>query len=237
MGYSLTATITEVFLKFIPDFLKRKPKPDVTLPESMPVETAPVDYTPNLMERMKAKVFKPKEATAAPVVEEESTSSLEALKEKLAGMIDKKSGNHTRNTILIIAGGGLAIAGMAADVMFLGGMGTATVVGILYSDLRNAQHISKISAELSKIDEKIDQLKTTQQAVPDYAPTLSAMRSAITDFESSAKKLPPDAREGLDKLKTQMDALQDKIAPGNSQAQAKPANDDGAKPAKPAATL
>ncbi len=213
-------------MKFIPDFLKRKPKPDVTLPETMPAEPAPVDYTPNLMERLKAKVFKPKEETPPPATEEESTTNLEALKAKLAGMIDKKSGNHTRNTILIIAGGGLAIAGMAADVMFLGGMGTATVVGILYSDLRNAQHIGRISAELSKIDEKIDQLKSTHQSVPDYAPTLSAMRSAITDFESSAQKLPPDAREGLDKLKTQMDALQEKITP---------ANDDGkAKPAKPA---
>lgn len=226
MGYTATTTTNEAMLKFIPDFLKRKPKPEVTLPETMPVEPAPVDYTPNLMERLKAKVFKPKDASAAP--EEESASSLEALKEKLAGMIDKKSGNHGRNTILLIAGGGLAIAGMAADVMFLGGMGTATVVGILYSDLRNAQHIGRISAELSKIDEKIDQLKTTQQSVPDYTPTLSAMRSAITDFESSAQKLPPDAREGLDKLKTQMDALQDKIAP---------ANDDRAKPAKPAQTL
>lgn len=225
MGYYLTATTNEAILKLIPDFLKRKPKPDVTLPETMPEGPAPIDYTPNLMERLKAKVFKPKDAAPAP--EEDNASSLEALKEKLTGLIDKKSGNHTRNTILLVAGGGLAIAGMAADVMFLGGMGTATVVGILYSDLRNAQHISKISAELSKIDEKIDQLKSTQQPVPDYAPTLSAMRSAITDFESSAQKLPPDAREGLDKLKTQMDALQDKIAP---------ANDDRAKPAKPAAT-
>lgn len=225
MGYYLTATTNEAMLKLIPDFLKRKPKPDVTLPETMPEGPAPIDYTPNLMERLKAKVFTPKDAT--PAAEEDSASSLEALKEKLTGLIDKKSGNHTRNTILLVAGGGLAVAGMAADVMFLGGMGTATVVGILYSDLRNAQHISKISAELSKIDEKIDQLKSTQQPVPDYAPTLSAMRSAITDFESSAQKLPPDAREGLDKLKTQMDALQDKIAP---------ANDDRAKPAKPAAT-
>ena len=217
-------------MKLIPDFLKRKPKPDVA-----PPGPEPVDYTPNLMKRLKAKVFKPKDE--APAADDDNTSSLEALKEKLTGLIDKKSGNHTRNTILIIAGGGLAIAGMAADVMFLGGMGTATVVGILYSDLRNAQHISKISAELSKIDEKIDQLKTTQQPVPDYAPTLSAMRSAITDFESSAQKLPPDAQDGLDKLKTQMAALQEKIAPANSEAQAKPANDDGAKPAKPAATL
>lgn len=223
MGYYLTATTSEAFLKLIPDFLKRKAKPDVAPPEQ-----EPVDYTPNLMARLKAKVFKPKDETPAPAIEEDSTSSLEALKEKLTGLIDKKSGNHTRNTILLVAGGGLAIAGMAADVMFLGGMGTATVVGILYSDLRNAQHISKISAELSKIDEKIDQLKTTQQPVPDYAPTLSAMRSAITDFESSAQKLPPDAREGLDKLKIQMDALQDKIAP---------ANDDKAKQAKPAGTL
>lgn len=229
MGYYSTTTTNEAMLKFIPDFLKRKAKPDVTLPETMPAEPAPVDYTPNLMERMKAKIFKPKEAAAeTPATEEESASSLEALKEKLTGLIDKKSGNHTRNTILLVAGGGLAIAGMAADVMFLGGMGTATVVGILYSDLRNAQHISKISAELSKIDEKIDQLKSTQQPVPDYAPTLSAMRSAISDFESSAQKLPPDAREGLDKLKTQMDALQDKIAPANDDAKAKPA-----KPATP----
>ncbi|MDF3025413.1 MAG: hypothetical protein K0R10_2774 [Alphaproteobacteria bacterium] len=220
MGYYLTPIVNEVYLKFLPDFLKRKAKP-----EEMPPGPEPVDYTPNLMARLKAKVFKPKDETPAPAAEEDSTSSLEALKEKLTGLIDKKSGNHTRNTILIIAGGGLAIAGMAADVMFLGGMGTATVVGILYSDLRNAQHISKISAELSKIDEKIDQLKSTQQPVPDYAPTLSAMRSAITDFESSAQKLPPDARQGLDNLKLQMDALQEKIAP---------ANDDGTKPARPA---
>jgi type VI protein secretion system component VasK len=212
----------EAFLKFLPDFLKRKAKP-----EDAPAGPEPVDYTPNLMARLKAKVFQPKDEPPAPAAAEDSAGSLEALKEKLTGLIDKKSGNHTRNTILLVAGGGLAIAGMAADVMFLGGMGTATVVGILYSDLRNAQHISKISAELSKIDEKIDQLKTTQQPVPDYAPTLSAMRSAITDFESSAQKLPPDAREGLDRLKTQMDALQEKISP---------ANDDGAKPARPAAT-
>lgn len=229
MGYYLTAMADEAFLKLIPDFLKRKPEPDVAPPGQ-----EPVDYTPNLMARLKAKVFEPKDET--PAADDDSASGLEALKEKLTGLIDKKSGNHTRNTILIIAGGGLAIAGMAADVMFLGGMGTATVVGILYSDLRNAQHISKISAELSKIDEKIDQLKTSTQPVPDYTPTLSAMRSAITDFESSARKLPPEAREGLDKLKIQMDALQEKIAPANSEAQAKPANDDGAKLARPAAT-
>ncbi len=221
MGYYSTTTANEAFLKFLPDFLKRKAKP-----EDAPPGPEPVDYTPNLMARLKEKVFKPKEETAPPAADD-STSSLEALKERLTGLIDKKSGNHTRNTILLVAGGGLAIAGMAADVMFLGGMGTATVVGILYSDLRNAQHISKISAELSRIDEKIDQLKSTRQPVLDYAPTLSAMRSAITDFESSAQKLPPDAREGLDKLKIQMDALQDKIAP---------ANDDGAKPSRPAAT-
>lgn len=213
-------------MKFIPGFLKRKTKADAASPEDTPPGPEPVDFTPNLLERMKAKVFTPKDETPAPAGEE-SASSLEALKEKLTRLIDKKSGNHTRNTILLVAGGGLAVAGMAADVMFLGGMGTATVVGILYSDLRNAQHISKISAELSKIDEKIDQLKSTQQPVPDYAPTLSAMRSAITDFESSARRLPPDAREGLDRLKIQMDALQEKILP---------ANDVGVKPARPAAT-
>ncbi|HYD18420.1 MAG TPA: hypothetical protein VEF76_08070, partial [Patescibacteria group bacterium] len=88
------------------------------------------------------------------------------------------------------------------------------------------QHIKKISSELAKIDEKIDAMKTGRQPVDDYAPALSAMRTTIADFEASAKKLPPDAREGLDRLKVQVAALEKKIS-----------NDDSAPPsAKPAAS-
>lgn len=216
-------------MKFVPDFLKRKPKLDPTQPETLetPVpETAEKtsafsgisEYLGSLKDRIftrSPKASEPAAADAAPEETKESIGSLEDLKEKLSAMMSKKNSNHKRNTIIIVAGAGLAVAGVAADVMFMGGMATATVVGIIYSDLRNAQHIKKISDELSKIDEKIETMKASNQPAPDYAPALSAVKSSIEDFQASAKKVPPEVAEDLERLKKQVASLQDKIAPAN----------------------
>lgn len=234
-------------MKFIKDLLKRKPKPDPTQPETMepPPQPAPAvkpaEEGPGMFARLKQRVFgkkdeaeaKPEPAPGPEAPKEESgdnVSTLEAVKQKLSGMMDKKNANHKRNTVLIVMGGGIAIAGMAADMMFLGGMGTATVLGMIYSDFRNAQHIDKISTEISKIDEKIDELTKARQPVPDYGPALAAVKSSIEDFQASAQKIPPEVAANLDKLKNQVSTLQEKIAPA--------ANDDkkppAAKPAVPA---
>jgi len=144
---------------------------------------------------------------------EDTEFSVEALKEKLKSMLDSRNKNHTRNTVLFATGAGIAVVGVAADMMFLGGVGTITVVSCLYSDLRNAQHIKKISNELGKIDEKIDALTAGNQPVPDYAPAIRAVKSSIEDFQASAQKIPADAAAELERLKKQVAALQEKVAP------------------------
>lgn len=140
---------------------------------------------------------------------------LENVKQKLSGLIAAKKHDQTVKTVLMVAGAGVAAAGIAADVAFMGGIGTITVLSCAYSDLRNAQHIKKISAELTKIDEKIDSLKKERQHLPDYAPALTAVKSSIEDFQASARKLPPEVAEDLAALKSQVSALQEKIAPAN----------------------
>ncbi|MEZ0226060.1 MAG: hypothetical protein ACAH83_16010 [Alphaproteobacteria bacterium] len=175
-------------MKFIPDFLKRKPK----------AEPAPA---------------------AAPEEKSDSLFDLENMKQKLSDLMDSKNRSRTTNTILVITGAGALVAGVAADIAFLGGVGTVTVLSCLYSDLRNTQNIDKISKELSDIEQKMETMKASQQQAPDYAPALSAVKSSIEDFQAKAKRVPPEVAEGLAKLKTQVEALEDKIAP---------ANDDGA---------
>ena len=167
-------------MKFIPSFLKRKPKP-----ENPPEE------------------------------KKESLLDLETLKGKLSSLVSSKNRGRKVNTVLVITGAGIAVAGIAADMMFLGGVGTLTVVSCLYSDLRNRQHIEKISADLAKIDDKIDEMKKAQQPVPDYAPALTAVKSSIEDFQASAQKVPPEVVEDLAKLRQQVATLQAKIAAAN----------------------
>jgi Zn-dependent oligopeptidase len=232
-------------LKFVKDLLKRKQKLDPTQPETLDSAAVPEEkksFVGGISEYiggLKDKVFTRKPKAAEPAAAEpqaepeemkESVGSLEDLKAKLGAMMSKKNSNHKRNTIIIVAGAGLAVAGMAADVMFLGGMATATVVGIIYSDLRNAQHIKKISDELSKIDEKIETLKGSNEPLPDYAPALKAVKSSIEDFQASAKKVPPEVAEDLERLKKQVAALQDKIEPANDDRAPKKAAPGGPAP-------
>lgn len=234
MGYTTTK---EEVLKFIKDLLKRKAQPDPTQPASMepaPVAEKPAEEKgPGMIVRWKQKIFGSKEAAAEAPKEApkeiagDEVSTLESVKQKLAGLMDKRNGNHTRNTVLIVLGGGIAVAGMAADVMFLGGMGTATVLGMIYSDFRNTQHIDKISTEISKIDQKLEELKLSKQPVPDYGPALAAVKSSIEDFQASAQKVPAEVAANLDKLKNQVSTLQEKITPA--------ANDDKPAAAKPPA--
>lgn len=235
-------------MKFVPDFLKRKPKLDPTQPETLEtpvpekadkksVVSGISEYIGGLKDKIFTRAPKEPKAAPAPVTEtapdatpeetNESIGSLEDLKDKLRAMMSKRNSNHKRNTIIIVAGAGLAVAGVAADVMFMGGMATATVVGIIYSDLRNAQHIKKISDELSKIDDKIETMKGSNQPVPDYAPALSAVKSSIEDFQASAKKVPPEVAEDLERLKKQVAALQDKITPANDDSTPKRAAPSG----------
>jgi hypothetical protein len=207
-------------LKFIPGFLKKKQTPEPAQPEAPDDKEGFIEGLKNRFRRKKSET-----PAAAPGEESESLFDLQHMKQKLSDLMDSKNRSHTANTVLVITGAGIAVAGMAADVAFLGGVGTVTVISCLYSDFRNSQHIGKISRELSEIDKKIDTMKTAQQPAPDYAPALSAVKSSIEDFQASAKRVPPEIAEGLAKLKTQVETLQDKIAP---------ANDDG--PAPRAAT-
>lgn len=138
---------------------------------------------------------------------------LDAMKEKLRGMLEARNENRALNAVVILTGAGVAAAGIAADMMFLGGVGTVTVISCLYSDLRSAQQIRKISAEIGKIDDKIDEMKAVQGAVPDYAPALKAVKTTIDDFQAAAEKLPPEVTEELERLKKQVTALQAKITP------------------------
>lgn len=228
MGYACTVTTHEAILKSLKDLLKRKAKPDPTIPETMPPTIDPEAQAeaekPGMLATWKAKLFGGKKDDDA--IDGKDVSSLEALKQKLAALLDSRNNKHTRNKVLIIAGGGLAVVGMAADVMFLGGMATATVAGMIYSDYRNAQHIDKISTEISKIDQKIDEMKNGQHPpAHDFAPALAAVKSSIEDFQASAQKVPADVAGKLDALKTQVTALQDKITP---------ASNDDRKPQAPA---
>lgn len=228
MGYTNTATTKEDILKSLKDLLKRKPKPDPTIPETMPATVDPAAQAeaekPGMLATWKAKIFGGKKDEAQK--DGDDVSSLEMMKQKLSSLVAKRNDKHTRNKVLIVAGGGLAVVGMAADFMFLGGMATATVAGMIYSDYRNAQHIDKISQEISKIDQKIDELKTGQHPpANDYAPALAAVKSSIEDFQASAQKVPAEVAGKLDALKNQVTALQDKIGT--------PSNDDK-KPQAPA---
>ncbi len=211
-------------MKFIKDLLKRKaaPRPDPVILATVPtlVETA-VEEKPGFIGKWKDKLFG-KKGDAPKEEAGDNLFTLESMKQKLSELVDSKNGSHKRNIVLIVAGGGLAVAGMAADLMFLGGIGTTAVLGMMYSDYRNKQHIEKISAELSKIDTKIDEMKKTRQPVPDYAPALSAVKSSIEDFQASAQKVPPEVAEELSRLKNQVTALQGKIAPANDDKSAKP---------------
>lgn len=227
-------------MKFVPDFLKKKPRPDPTNPETLQASaTAAEDGAEKkgFAGRLRERFFgAPKKQAAAPASvaeapkESEGLSGLEKVRNSLSSLVNRKKTGHKVNTVLIVAGAGVAVAGMAADMMFLGGAGTLAVLSMVYSDFRNAQHIRKITGEIGKIDEKIDELKKAQQPVPDFSPALSAVKSSIEDFQASAKKVPPEVAEDLENLRRKVEALQEKIAPAN------PANDDAAKSReKPAA--
>lgn len=209
-------------MKFIPDILKRRQKPelDPTRPEMLDaVPEQPEAEKPSRLAALKDRLWKKKpDAPEQPAEEKESLPALETVKARLSSLMSAKSRGHKVNTVLVVTGAGIAVAGMAADMMFLGGVGTVTVISCLYSDLRNRQHIEKISKELTKIDEKIDTMKKAQQPVPDYAPALTAVRSSIEDFQASAQKVPPEVAAQLAQLKNQVTALQEKIAPANDDA-------------------
>jgi len=143
----------------------------------------------------------------------EAPFNLEDMKRKLEQMLEARNENRALNAVVILTGAGVAAAGIAADMMFLGGVGTVTVISCLYSDLRSAQQIRKISEEIGKLDDKIDGLRPAPGAAADYAPALKAVNRTIEDFKAAAEKLPPDVAEELDRLQKQVTALQAKITP------------------------
>ncbi len=155
---------------------------------------------------------KPAEPQTDDAAEKKSLLDLQAMKDRLRDTIRSKKRSRTETALLVVTGAGIAAVGVAADMAFLGGVGTVTVISCLYSDLRNAQHIKKISNELGKIDEKIDALNSQSQPLPDYAPALSAVKSSIEEFQASAKKVPPEVADELAKLQRQVTALQGKIS-------------------------
>ncbi|MDE1152416.1 MAG: hypothetical protein PW788_07760 [Micavibrio sp.] len=167
---------------------------------------------PGLLKAVKNRLRRSKDVSPTEK-EGKSLPDLAQMREKLADMMDSSKRSKTANTVLVLTGAGVAAVGVAADVMFLGGVGTITVISCLYSDLRNVQHIKKISAEIGKIDDKIDEMARTSQPGPDYAPALSAVKSSIEDFQASAKKVPPEVSVELARLKEQVTALQAKITP------------------------
>lgn len=221
-------------MKFIPDFLKRE-KPDATQPPK-DIAEKPADKTPEgsgILGRyvtgplgdLKDKVFRKKDAGTVVIdldaEKDEDNFDPEKLRKKLTDLLESHKKNKVTKAFIIVGGCGVAAAAMAADVMFLSGTVTLMVASAVYSDLRNTQHIGKISEELAKIDEKIDALQKEQKPVPDYAPALDAVQTRIAAFQqAAAKDLPPAAAAELAKLREQVEGLQQKIAP---------ANDDGAK--------
>lgn len=201
----------------------------VELPKKeTPAEDQPVAEKQGLMGGLKKRLFggkKDKTETAQEEAPEgENVSGLQKVRNSLAGLVSKKKKGHKANAVLIIAGAGIAVAGMAADMMFLGGAGTLAVLGMIYSDYRNAQHIGKITEEIGKIDDKIDELRKANKPVPDFSPALSAVKSSIEDFQASAKSkdFPPDVAEELEKLRQKVEHLQDRIKPANDEAEPAP---------------
>ena len=204
----------------------------VELPKKeAPAEDKPVAEKQGMMGGLKKRLFGGKkeaqeasETIAEETQEGENVSGLQKVRNSLASLVSKKKKGHKANAVLIIAGAGIAVAGMAADMMFLGGAGTLAVLGMIYSDYRNAQHIGKITEEIGKIDDKIDELRKANKPVPDFSPALSAVKSSIEDFQASAKSkdVPPEVAEELEKLRQKVEHLQDRIKPANDEAEPAP---------------
>lgn len=233
-------------MKFIPDFLK-KDKPDATRIQP-PTENEPAKSEGDsligryvtgplggLKDKIQDKISRRKDADTIVLdldaEKDEDGLDLEKLRKKLSDLVESQKKNKVTKAIVIVGGIGVGAAALAADIAFASGTLTLMLLGAAYSDLRNTQQIGKISKELSKIDQKIDELHKKQQPVPDYAPALDAMQTRITDFQkASAKDLPAEAAAELAKLKTQVETLQQKIAP--EKPAAPPANDDASAPAQ-----
>ncbi len=230
-------------MKSLKDLLKRTPS--TAAPESkneVPKEetsgekgvftrfvTDPVKSAAGTLAGLPGKIFKRGEkkaeavavAAEKPETEKEDLVDFDKIKDKLTDIVESAKKNRTAKTVLIVAGAGVALAGMAADMAFFGGAGTLLVGSCLYGDLRNAQHIKKLSSELEKIDGKIEGLISTQSPMPDYQPALTIVKGRIEEFQKAAQKLPPEIAQELQHLKEQVEGLQKKIGP------VAPANDDG----------
>lgn len=201
----------------------------VELPKKeAPAEDKPVAEKQGMLGGLRSRLFGGKKDNAETAEEKapegENVSGLQKVRDSLTSLVSKKKKGHKANAVLIIAGAGIAVAGMAADMMFLGGAGTLAVLGMIYSDYRNAQHIGKITEEIGKIDDKIDELRKANKPVPDFSPALSAVKSSIEDFQASAKSkdVPPEVAEELEKLRQKVELLQDRIKPANDEAEPAP---------------
>lgn len=115
------------------------------------------------------------------------------------------------NKIGIVLGFGVAAAGIAADMTFLGGVGTVTVATCLVADFRNAQQIKKVSREIEKLDDKLDDLRREMREEPALAPAITLLRKTVSDFEAAAVRENRSVQGDLAALRLQVDALVEKL--------------------------
>ena len=73
---------------------------------------------------------KPAEPQIEEAAEKKGLPGLQEMKQRLQDMISKKR-SRTETAILVVTGAGIAAVGVAADMAFLGGVGTVTVISCL----------------------------------------------------------------------------------------------------------
>ena len=135
----------------------------------------------------------------------------DVVRDRLLRLRDMRLERDKANKIILALGAVAALGGVAADVMFLGGIGTLTVATCLFADFRNAQQIKKISGELEKLDDKIDLLRKEMRDETAFRPALSLLKKTVVDFEAAAQKDKAPEQENLAVLRRQIEALEQKL--------------------------
>lgn len=159
--------------------------------------------------------FVEKSAISPATVSDDKLIDVDGLKDKLAKVLKKNNKAQLRNVLMIMGGAMAATAGIAADVAFLGGIGTVTVLSGLVFDQRLGKQGRDIQDAILRLDEKIEALRS-QGNKPDVAPAILALDQLIDSFDKAKKTASPHAKTDLENLQQQALTVRARIA-----------NDDG----------
>lgn len=150
----------------------------------------------------------PEEATPG----QKGLFDLDRLKEELTRKLKAGERSALMRALVASMGIGIVAGGLAADVMFLGGIGTATVAAALYADFRNARMIRDVSREIARLEGKLDQLRADPKESMHLAPALEKLHGTVAAFEAAAYRNKTPEAAALGDLREQVERLQKSLS-------------------------